>query len=80
MKILQTQLTKHLEGRMAIRHGIACKPNIPGWVGEAVGVGGDRLPDAHVVNIQNCSVAGDDPNARTWHKNKHEQPLINDPG
>ena len=37
---LQTRLTKHVEGRTAIRHGTACKSNIRGWVGEGVGVAG----------------------------------------
>ena len=33
-------ITKHVEGRTAIRYGTACKLYIPGWVGEGVGVAG----------------------------------------
>ena len=45
-KILQARLTKHVKGRTAIRYETARKSNIPGWVGESVGVAciGDRLP------------------------------------
>ena len=38
--VLQTRLTEHIEGRTAMRHGTACKSNIPEWVGGGVGVVG----------------------------------------
>ena len=44
----------------------------PGVGGGRRRCSGDRLPGTHVVNVQDRSVAGDDPNVRTWHK--HKQP------
>ena len=37
---LQKSLTSKATGRTAIRHGTACKSDIPEWAGEGVGVVG----------------------------------------
>ena len=37
---LQKSLTSKATGRTAIRHGTACKSNIPEWAGEGVGIVG----------------------------------------
>ena len=37
---LQKSLPSKATGRTAIRHGTACKSNIPEWAGEGVGIVG----------------------------------------
>ena len=70
--VLQTRLTGQIEERTAIRHGTACKSNIPEWAGRGVGVVGIVYLAWEVMSVMSgpCRGLATPPASGTKHRHK----------